>query len=109
MSLYRIHRMKDAARQQFRWAPHTSGVSVVKPKDYEPGPTVEAATPYAAWESLRTSGEPLVIGDLLEGEGALRIFKYIGFEEARWWTPEQPPGGTAGFACPSPQEAPAES
>jgi len=24
----------------------------------------------------------------LEGAGELRIFKYIGFEEARWYVPE---------------------
>ena len=27
--------MKDAPRQQFRWAPHVSGSASVKPKDYE--------------------------------------------------------------------------
>jgi hypothetical protein len=88
MPLYQIHRMKDAPRQQFRWAPHTSGVTVAKPKDYEPGTNVEAPTAYAAWVELRGSATPLDIGDILESEGELRILKYIGFEEARWFVPE---------------------
>jgi hypothetical protein len=93
MPVYQIHRLKDLPRQQFRWAPHTSGVTVVKPKDYEPKhgeecATVEAATPYAAWVALRGSSTPLDIGDILETEGELRILKYVGFEEARWYVPE---------------------
>jgi len=88
MPLYQIHRMKDTPRQHFRWAPHTSGETVAKPKDYEPGITVEAPTAYAAWVALRGSATPLDIGDILESEGELRILKYIGFEEARWFGPE---------------------
>jgi hypothetical protein len=89
MPAYQIHRLKDAPRQQFRWAPHTSGVMVVKPKDYQKGATVEAASPYAVWLALRDSEDALLVGDLLELEGVeLRIFKYIGFEEARWYVPE---------------------
>lgn len=93
MPLYRIHRMKDLPRQQFRWAPHTSGVTVVKPKDYEhkddaPDAAIDAPTPYAAWFGLRGSATPLDIGDILETEGELRILKYVGFEEARWYVPE---------------------
>lgn len=86
MSCYRIHRLKDSQRQQFRWAPHTSGVSTVKPKDYEQDASVEAPSVYAAWEQLRASGCPLQLGDLLEDEsGALHICKYIGFEQAHWF------------------------
>jgi len=89
MPAYQIHRLKDAHRQQFRWAPHTSGVMVVKPKDYQKGAIVEAASPYAVWLALRDSEDALLVGDLLELEGVeLRIFKYIGFEEARWYVPE---------------------
>ena len=90
MPVYQIHRMKDSPRQQFRWAPHTSGVTVARPKDYEPGTTVEAPTAYAAWIALRGSATPLDIGDILESEGELRILKYIGFEEARWFVIEAP-------------------
>jgi len=88
MPVYQIHRMKDLPRQQFRWAPHTAGVTIVKPKDYEPADTVEAPTAYAAWIGRRGSDTPLDIGDILEAEGELRILKYIGFEEARWFVPE---------------------
>src|ERR1039458_1882153 len=44
MAMYRVYRMKDAPRQQFRWAPHVAG--------------------------------------------ALRIWKYVGFESASWVVPE---------------------
>jgi len=99
MPAYQIHRLKETQRQQFRWAPHTSGATVAKPKDYEPGGVVEAPTPYALWVALRETGSPLAVGDLLEAEGGdLRIFKYIGFEEARWHVPE--PAGTPAGGAP---------
>jgi len=93
---YQIHRLKETQRQQFRWAPHTPGVTIVKLKDYEAGPVVEAATPYALWLALRESDKAIAVGDLIEvlGEtpgGELRILKYIGFEEARWYVPEPAP------------------
>jgi hypothetical protein len=104
MPLFRIHRMKDAPRQQFRLAPHVSGAANVKPKDYDPAEpanaaartaeaeTVEAENEYAAWAGLRNSERPLAVGDLLEAPtGELRICKYVGFEEARWVLPEAPP------------------
>lgn len=95
MPAYQIHRLKEAPRQQFRWAPHTPGVTVVKPKDYEPGPQVEAATPYALWLALRETEDAIAVGDLIEvsglAGGELRILKYIGFEEARWYLPEPAP------------------
>ena len=91
MPLFRIHRMKENPRQQFRWAPHVSGVANVKPKDYEASNEIEAENEYAAWAALRESQTPLMGGDLLEfGEGQLRICKYEGFEEARWFVPETP-------------------
>ena len=116
MPAYQIHRLKETQRQQFRWAPHTPGVTIVKLKDYQPGEVVHAATPYALWLALREGGEALLVGDLIElveetaaegsqGEpvngsapdaagvprGPLRILKYIGFEEARWYVPEPAP------------------
>ncbi|MDR3704120.1 MAG: hypothetical protein P4L56_31010 [Candidatus Sulfopaludibacter sp.] len=104
MPLYRIYRMKDSPRQQFRWAPHVSGCASVKPKDYEPRDQVEAAHEYDAWRQLRDSGQPLDVGDLLETpEGRLSICKYVGFEPAQWLLPEpktlaepEPAGQTAG-------------
>ena len=92
MPAYQIHRLKETPRQQFRWAPHTPGLTVVKLKDYEPGPVVEAASPYALWLALRESDHGLAVGDLIEETGGeLRILKYIGFEEARWYVPEPAP------------------
>ena len=89
MPLYRIHRMKDSPRQQFRWAPHVSGSATVKPRDYEPGDQIEAVNEYDAWRQLRESNQPLGVGDLLEIEdGQLRICKYVGFEPAQWVLPE---------------------
>jgi len=89
MPVYQIHRLKDAHRQQFRWAPHTPGVTIAKPKDYELGLISEGGSPYAVWLALRETEQALQVGDLLENEaGELRILKYIGFEEARWYVPE---------------------
>ena len=88
MPLFRIHRMKENPRQQFRWAPHVSGTATARPKDYEPSGEVEAENEYAAWAVLRGSETPLLVGDLLElPSGALRICKYVGFDEACWLGP----------------------
>ncbi len=89
MPFYRIFRMKEAPRQQFRWAPHVSGATSIKPKDYEEAEAVEAPSLYAAWASLRETADALRVGDLLASEtGELRIVKYIGFDEAQWILPE---------------------
>ncbi|MBS1859667.1 MAG: hypothetical protein JST11_30125 [Acidobacteria bacterium] len=85
MPIYRIFRMKDSPRQQFRWAPHVSGTATVKQKDYEEASQVEAAHEYDAWRILREREQPLEVGDLLEApDGQLRICKYVGFEPAQW-------------------------
>jgi len=98
MALFRVHKMKEHVRQGFRWAPHTSGLALLKPRDFEPGGEVEAAGFYDAWMKLRGTASPLEVGDVLESEeGLLRICKYVGFEEARWREPE-----------PVQQELPAE-
>jgi hypothetical protein len=101
MPAYQIYRLKEIPRQQFRWAPHTPGVTVVKLKDYEPGPAIQAASPYALWLDVRGSGQAIAVGDLIEvvgdvseQRGQLRIFKYIGFEEAQWYVPEPAPSAT---------------
>jgi hypothetical protein len=103
MAAYRIHRLRNHLRPAFRSAPHVSGTAIVRPRDYEPGVDVEAASPYAAFFALRQTEAPLEVGDLLETEGgALRIFKFVGFEEAEWWKPEPPPPveATPGFISP---------
>jgi hypothetical protein len=92
MPSFKIHRLRESQFQQFRWAPHTSGVCHVKQRDYKEAGQVEAAGIYAAWSQLRDSGQPLRVGDILEdGNGALRVFKYVGFEEAQWSVPEPKP------------------
>ena len=89
MPMFRIHRMKDHPRQSFRWLPHTSGVTHIKPRDFEPAGEVQAANLYDAWMTLRGTERALDIGDVLESEtGDTRICKYVGLEEARWVLPE---------------------
>lgn len=86
---FRVWRMRDEKRQQFRWAPHTSGHTPIKPKDFEDAGAREAASLYALWSELQPTGEALRIGDVLESaNGELRIYKYVGFEPASWVLPE---------------------
>ncbi|MEI9811996.1 MAG: hypothetical protein WDO18_04690 [Acidobacteriota bacterium] len=62
--------------------------------DYEPAGLVEATSPYAAFFAMRETPEALEVGDVLEAGGALRILKFVGFEEAQWVLPEaKPPAG----------------
>ena len=92
MPSYRIHRLRDHLRAGFRSAAHVSGTASVKPRDYEAGDSIEAASPYAAYFEMKDSDAPLEVGDLLEIEnGALRICKFVGFEEAQWLVPELKP------------------
>lgn len=89
MPVFKIHRLRDSAQEHFRWAPHTSGVTQVKPKDYQAAGQIEAPSLYTAWARLRDAGTPLRVGDLLElDNGELRLCKYVGLEEARWAQPE---------------------
>lgn len=89
MPNYRIHRIKDSPRQQFRFAPHVTGAAHIKPRDYQDSGFVEAANEYEAWRMMRDSEQPLDVGDVLETEtGKLRICKYVGFEAAEWVVPE---------------------
>ncbi len=89
MPKFLIHRIKQSASEAFRWAPHTSGLAIVKERDYERGEDLEAPSVYAAWTSLESTERPFVAGDLLEDEsGKLYILKYIGFEPAQWFVPE---------------------
>ncbi len=84
--------MKEQSRLSFRAAPHTSGETAVKLKDYVESGSVEADSTYEAWESLRSTSEPLEVGDILESElGGIKICKYIGFEDAKWVIPEGKP------------------
>jgi hypothetical protein len=99
--------MKDAARQQFRWAPHVSGAAIIKPKDFDASIEVEAENEYALWASLRASENELAVGDVLEtAAGQLRICKYVGFEDARWFVPE-PAHGAELLPWSTPEAVPA--
>jgi hypothetical protein len=92
MAFYRVFRMKDVARQQFRLVPHVSGAVSVKPKDFEPVGQVEGLNEYDAWRASREAGDALQVGDLLESaDGRLRICKFVGFEPAEWVLPEPKP------------------
>ena len=117
MPRYRIHRIKQAPFENFRWAAHTGGVAVIKPKDYDFGDEIEAETPYAAWKWLATNGNALRSGDVLEMQlndgtsSSLLITKYIGFEPAQWFVPEPKPekSSDSSIVCessfdPAPQE-----
>lgn len=85
MQRFRIFRMKEQARSNFRWAAHTLGTAVVKPKDYDEAGEIEAKSAYAAWDEQKAGQQKLEVGDLLMTEGGvLLIYKYVGFEEARW-------------------------
>jgi hypothetical protein len=94
---FRIHKMREAAREAFRWSAHTGGQAVVKQKDYEAAGEIEAVSEYAAWKLLQERGQSLQPGDVLEliaadsMPGQLKIFKYIGFEPAIWWVPAPKP------------------
>jgi hypothetical protein len=94
MPRYRIHRLEERPSENFRWAPHTGGLAIVKSKDYEVNGEVEGSSPYAVWKALLAEGRPLRPGDLLErsdldqASGQLYIAKYIGFEPASWYVPE---------------------
>ena len=108
MFTYRIYRMKEQASQQFRWAPHVSGASQVKRKDYDEAGAIEAANEYGAWQSLRESGDPLRVGDLLESpSGDLRICKYVGFDAAQWIVPEVKTGLESAPVAAGPAQSPA--
>lgn len=106
MPVFRLHRIKDTPREQFRWSAHSAGATLVKPRDYEPGEEFSAASSYALWASLRETPAALRLGDLLEGpDGSLRIYKYVGFEEAQWQVPAAitgpVPEGTSAAAAAS--------
>jgi len=97
MPNYRIYRLKEAARQHFRAAPHVSGTASVKRKDYEEAGAVDAPHEYAAWTQLRDSSQGIEVGDLLETDnGELRICKYVGFDAAQWVVPAEAPAIPAG-------------
>jgi hypothetical protein len=110
MAAYRIYRMKEQASQQFRWAPHVSGATQIKRKDYDEAGSIEAANEYAAWQASREAGTPLRVGDLLESQsGDLRICKYVGFDAAQWIAPEVKTGLESAPAAAGPPQGSCEA
>lgn len=92
MPVFKIHRQRESARSSFRFAPHTSGAAVVKQKDYELSGELEASSAYALFNSLRGSQDALEVGDVVElPDGTLKIYKYVGLEDASWWVPVAKP------------------
>lgn len=86
MVSFKIHRLRDQVSAQFRWAPHTSGPATVKQRDYEVVGEVEAASAYGLFNQLRDTPNALRVGDLLElPDGSLKIFKFVGLEDASWF------------------------
>jgi hypothetical protein len=93
--------MKDAPRENFRWAAHTGGAAVLKVKDYDAAEEMEASNPYELWKTMAERGDSLHPGDVLErldlenssteNSGHLQITKYVGFEPARWFVPDPKP------------------
>lgn len=103
MGAYRVFRLRDHLRQSFRGMPHMSGLSQVKPRDYQEAFLVEADSPYAAWASARGTAHELLIGDVIELEGGeLRILKFVGFEQASWVLPEEKQPVLPGSESPVP-------
>jgi len=92
MVSFKIHKLREHVSSQFRWAPHTSGLVTVRQKDYQMVGEVEAPSAYALFNQLRETPNELRVGDLLElPDGTLRIFKFVGLEEAAWFVPPPRP------------------
>jgi hypothetical protein len=114
MPSYRIHRLREAQRQQLNssrtvpWA--ASGTVQLRVRDYEEAGEIVAANEYHAWHILRETGQPLKIGDLLQaGQGELKICKYVGFEAAQWLLPEtKVPESSHPGGAPESQRIPSE-
>ena len=88
MVSFKIHRLREHVSSQFRWAPHTSGPATVKQRDYEIVGEVESTSAYALFNQLRGTPNALRVGDLLElPDGSLKIFKFVGLEDASWFVP----------------------
>ena len=85
---YRIHRLRSPA-PPVPLRPHVWN-GAVKPRDYEPGPSIKRLPPIPRTSPAARGATR--VGDLLESEdGTLRIFEFVGFEEAQWVLPEVKP------------------
>jgi hypothetical protein len=113
MPVYRVLYLKEqAAVDRFRSQPPPEGAATIKPKDYEQVGEIEATNEYAAWQTLQGEGasergwRAMGVGDVLEVEGAKpRVCRFVGFDDATWWTFE-PRKKTATEEAPAEGEAP---
>jgi hypothetical protein len=106
--------MKDHVRQNFRWAPHTSGAAQARPRDYQEPKEFASTGWWALWDQLKEGPDALEVGDILENpEGELRIVKYVGMEPAAWILIEKaapaPEGGALQASLPAVVMAPASA
>ncbi len=105
MPSYRIFYLKERQISAYRQAAPRPQPYHLKPSDYEEGPEVEAASPYAAWKLLEegtekyTGARKLVIGDVLQTGGSqIVVMNFWGFDDAAWQEAESgglPPSGAA--------------
>jgi hypothetical protein len=108
MARFAIYRLRDTLQERFRWSPKAASSTAtgedlsLKPTDYRDDGSIEAQSPYDAWERLRASGAELRVGDVVAEVGdevdseianqatceAVWICKFNGFERAQWITAE---------------------
>ena len=92
MPSYRVFRLKENLRAHFRQLPHLSGTTQLKLRDYVEGVEVTAANRYAGWAELKSTNDPLQVGDAMVEDGAsVFVVKFVGLEPAEWIVPEVKP------------------
>lgn len=92
MPSYRVFRLKENLRAHFRQLPHLSGTAQLKLRDYVEAVEVSASNRYAAWMEMRSTNDPLEVGDVLVEDGAnIYVVKFVGLEPGEWVVPELKP------------------
>ncbi len=111
---YRVLYLKDqTAVERFRSQPPRPGPASLKPKDYALVAEIEAANEYTVWKMLQGEGaaernlRPMSVGDVLEAEpGRLRVCRFVGFDDAVWFTFEPKPKAAQGEPAPQSEGEP---
>ena len=109
MPVYRVLYLKEqAAIDRFRSQPPPEGAATIKPKDYEQVGEMDAPNEYAVWQALQGQSaadrgwRPMGVGDVLEVEGAKpRVCRFVGFDDATWWTFEPRKKASTDEAAPA--------
>jgi hypothetical protein len=90
MPCYRLFFLRDRYVSSYREGPPHTKPYQLRIRDYEEGGEAKAATPYAAWKSLRNHSDArrsFGVGDALESDtGELLVLNYWGFDVAHWQT-----------------------